>query len=133
MKHDFESKKTIVIHHRMYPKTKIGTRQLACQYDYTIKNVNLCCTEGNQIWILTQGTELDITRSTKYQDTDVNAEQTIPIGKTVKIGTWNNGFVETSGNYAAIRTRFDSFEYLIANNIPLYDREKVLELASHKE
>lgn len=133
MKHDFESKKTIVIHYRMYPKTKTGTRQLACQYDYTIKNVNLCCTEGNQIWILTQGTELDISRSTKYQDTDVNADQTIPIGTTIKIGTWNNGFVETNGNYAAIRVRFDSWDYLIANNIPLYDREKVVELAKDKK
>lgn len=133
MKHDFESKKTIIIHYRMYPKTKIGTRQLACQYDYTIKNVNLCCTEGNQIWILTQGTELDITRSTKYQDTDVNADQTMPIGTTIKIGTWNNGFVETRGNYAAIRTSFDSWNYLIANNVPLYDREKVIELAKEKK
>lgn len=133
MKHDFESKKTIVIHYNMYPKTKIGTRQLACQYDYTIKNVNLCCTEGNQIWILTQDAELDISRSTKYQDNDVNADQTIPIGKTIKLGTWNNGFVETVGNYAAIRTRFDSFDYLTANNVPLYDREKVTELAKDKK
>ena len=133
MKHDFESKKTIVIHYRMYPKTKTGTRQLACQYDYTVKNVNLCCTVGNQIWILTQGTELDISRSTKYQDTDVNTDLTIPIGKVIKIGTWSNGFVETNGNYACIRSSFDAFEYLIANNVPLYDREKVVELAKDKK
>ena len=133
MKHDFEAKKTIVIHYRMYPKTKLGTRQLACQYDYTVKGVNLCCTVGNEIWILTQGTELDMSRSTKYQDTDVNPDVTIPIGKTIKIGTYNNGFVETNGNYAAVRVRFDSWDYLIANNIPLYDREKVVELAKDKK
>lgn len=57
----------------------------------------------------------------------------MPIGKTIKIGTWNNGFVETKGNYAAIRARFDSFDYLIANNVPLYDREKVTELAKDKK
>ena len=133
MKHDFEAKKTITLHYRMYPTTKTGTRQLACQYDYTIKNVNLCCTVGNEIWILTQGTELDMSRSTKYQDTDVNTDLTIPIGKVIKIGTWSNGFVETNGTYACIRTRFDAFEYLIANNVPLYDRKKVIELAKDKK
>lgn len=133
MKHDFESKKTITIHYRMYPKTKTGVRQLACQYDYTVKGVNLCCTEGNEIWILTQGTELDISRSTKYQDTDVNTDLTIPIGKVIKIATYSNGFVEANPNYAAIRYRFDAFEYLIANNVPLYDREKVIALAKEKK